>query len=64
VHVREDGRDRADLAGWLGFPNRGIKIRDQNLVQEIVRGKDPNCGLGKLNVNLASAHSHNSTLLD
>ncbi len=64
VHVREDRRNRADFAGRLGFPDGSIKILDKNLVQALISPKDPDRGLSKLRVNLASAHRHSLILLE
>ncbi len=47
VHVREDGRDAADLAGRCGPPCAGVKIFDEQLVHALVRGKYLDCRLGE-----------------
>ncbi len=58
VHVREDSRNSADLAGRFGSPGGWVKMFDQNLVYAIVSGKDPDCGLAKLSVNLVLKRGH------
>ena len=40
VHVREDRRDSADLAGWFCIPGGWLKMFDENLVHSLVRDKD------------------------
>ena len=64
VHVREDGRDRADLAGRLSFPGGRIKIPDKNLVQAIIGGKDPDCAPSEFRVDLAFVRGHRFVLLE
>src|ERR1700676_2150762 len=44
VHVREDRRNGADLAGRFGAPGGRVKMFDKNLVDAIVGGKDLDCG--------------------
>ena len=63
MHVRKDGCNRAHLARRLGFPNGRIKIRDENLVQTIVDGKNADCRLGKLRIHLVSTRGHSLILL-
>ena len=60
VHVREDGRNGADLAGRFGAPGGRVEIFDKNLVQAIIGGKDPDCGLAELSVNLGLTHASNA----
>ena len=51
VHVREDGRNSADLAGRFGFPGGRVKILDENLVHAIVGGKNPDGSSREFGVN-------------
>src|SRR5438034_11007545 len=60
VHVREDRRNGADLAGRFGSPGGRVKMFDKNLVHAIVGGKDPDCGLPELSVGLALTRGHGS----
>src|SRR5258707_1198010 len=68
VHVREDRRDGADLAGRLGAPGGRVKMLDENLVDAIIDGKDLDCGAAELrvkfSVNLVLSLGHGSLLLD
>jgi hypothetical protein len=50
VHVRDDGRNGADLAGWFGSPCGRVQMFDQNLVYAIIRAKNLNCGSGELSM--------------
>ena len=52
VHVREDGRNTADLAGRLGSPGSRVKMFDKNLVDAIIGGKDLDRGSTELSVYL------------
>src|SRR5271168_4500220 len=63
VHMREDCRDGADVAGRFGSPRGSVKMFDQNLVDAIVGGKDLRCGPAKLRVNLVLTRGHASLLL-
>ena len=65
VHVREDRRNAADLAGRFGPPCGRIKMLDKNLVDAIIGGKDLDCGsaqlrVHQLRVNLMLTHGHAS----
>src|SRR5437867_5800881 len=64
VHVREDRRDGAHLAGRFGSPGDRVKMFDKNLVQAVIGGKDPDCGSAELSVNLVLTRGHGSLLLD
>ena len=64
VHVREDCRNRADLAGRFDSPGGGVKMFDKNLVHAIIGGKDLDCGLAELSVNLVLTGGQGSLLLD
>ncbi len=56
MHVREDRRNGADLAGRFGWrfgsPGGRVKMFDKNLVHAIIGGKDLDCGSAELSVNL------------
>src|ERR1700732_3050020 len=58
VHVSEDRRNGADLAGRLGSPGDRVKMFDKNLVHAIIGGKDLHCGSAELTVNLGLTRSH------
>jgi len=69
VHVREDGRNTADLAGRFGSPGGRVKMFDKNLVDAIIGGKDLDRGSAELSVylgltNLVLTRGHGSLLLD
>jgi hypothetical protein len=64
VHVREDGRDGADLAGRFGPPGGWVKMFDKNLIHAIVGGKDPDRGPAGLSLNLGLTRGHGSLFLD
>ena len=51
VHVREDRRNGAGLAGRFGCPGGRVKVFDENLVHAIIGGKDPDCGSAELSVS-------------
>jgi len=63
VHVREDRRNGAGLAGWFGSPGGRVKMFDKNLVHAIIGGKDLDCGSVELRVNLEWTRGHGSRLL-
>ena len=44
VHVGEDRRNGADIAGRFGSPGSRVKMFDQHLVHAIIGGKDLDCG--------------------
>src|SRR6266851_10191388 len=66
VHVREDRRNRADLAGRFSSPSGRVKMCDKNLVHPITSGKDLDCGSAQLSlkssVNLVLTPGHGSLL--
>jgi hypothetical protein len=64
VHVREDRRNGAGLAGRFGSPGSRVKMFDKKLVHAIVGGKDLDCGSAELNANLGLTRGHGSLLLD
>src|ERR1700687_4330907 len=64
VHVREDRRNGAGLAGRFGPPGGRVKMFDKNLVYAVIGDKDPDCGSAELSVNLVLTRGHGSLLLD
>src|SRR5438874_2707615 len=62
VHVGEDRRNAADLAGRFGSPGGRIKMFDKNLAHAIIGGKDLDCGSAELSVNLGLTRGHGSLL--
>jgi hypothetical protein len=52
VHVREDRRNGADVAGWLGCPDRGSEMGEEELVQALVSGEDAEGELGRVRANI------------
>ena len=64
VHVREDGRDGASVAGRLSgqfsVPGGRVQMFDKELIHVIVGGKDLGCGLAELSVNLMLTRGHGS----
>ena len=52
VHVREDGRNTADLAGRFGSPGGRVKMFDKNLVDALIGGKNLERGSAELSVDL------------
>ena len=58
VHVREDRRNGAGLAGRLGFPRGRIKTFDQHLVDAIIDGKDLHCGSAESSLNFVLTRGH------
>ena len=64
VHVREDRRNSAGLAGRFGSPCGRVQMFDQNLVHSIVGGKDPDCGAAELSMNFGLTLGHGSLLPD
>ncbi len=45
VHVGENGRDGAGVAGWFRFPGERVEMFDDRLIEAIVRGKHLNSNL-------------------
>ena len=64
VHVRENRRNGADLAGRFGSPGGRVKMFDKNLVHALIDGKDLDCGSAELSVNPVLTRGHGSLLLD
>jgi hypothetical protein len=64
VHVRENRRNGAALAGRFGSPGGRVKMFDENLVYAIIGGKDLDCGSAELSVNLVLTRGHGFLLLD
>jgi hypothetical protein len=60
VHVREDRRNGAGLAGRFGSPGGRVKMFDKDLVYAIIGGKNLSCDSAELSVNLALARGHGS----
>jgi hypothetical protein len=64
VHMGEDRGDGADVAGRFSWrfrhPDGGVKMFDENLVDAIVGGKDPDCGSAELSVNFGLTRGHGS----
>src|SRR6266496_3966301 len=58
VHVREDRRNGAGLAGRFRSPGGRVKMFDKNLVHAIIGGKDLDCGSAELRVNLVLTRGH------
>jgi hypothetical protein len=63
VHVREDRRNGAGLAGRFGSPGGRIKMFDKDLVDPIVGGKHLDCGRTGLSVNLILMGGHRTLLV-
>ena len=64
VHVREDRRNGASLAGRFGSPGGRVKMFDKNPVHAFIGGEDLDCGSAQLSVNLLLTRGHGSLLLD
>lgn len=58
VHVREDCRNGASLAGQFGLPCGGVQTFDQNLVHAIVDGKELDCVSAELSLHLGPTGRH------
>src|SRR5437870_12046585 len=63
VHVGEDRRNGAGLAGRFGSPGGKVKMFDKNLVHAIIGGNDLDCGSVELQLILESTRGHVSRLL-
>jgi hypothetical protein len=64
VHVREDRRNGAGLAGRFRSPSDGVKMFDNNLVNAIIGGKKPDCASAEFRVHLVLTRGHRFLLLD
>jgi hypothetical protein len=67
VHMREDRRYGAGLAGRFGSPGSSVKMLDRHLIHVIIGGKDLVCGSAELSVNLVLpvlTRGHGCLLLD
>jgi hypothetical protein len=64
VHMREDRRNGADLAGRFGPPGGRVKMFDKNLVHAVIGSKDLDRRSAENRVNLASTCDLGSLLLD
>ncbi len=62
VHVREDCRNGADVAGRFGCPGVSGQMLDKELVEALVSGKDPGGGPAEISVDLGLTGSHGSLL--
>jgi hypothetical protein len=51
VHVRENRRDGADLAGRFGSPGGRVKMFDKHLVHALIGSKYLDSGSAQLSVN-------------
>jgi hypothetical protein len=60
MHVGEDRRNAADIAGRFGSPGGRVKMFDKSLVHAIIGGKNLDCGPAELNVNLGLKRGHGS----
>jgi hypothetical protein len=56
VHVREDRRNRAGLAGRFGSPRARVKMFDNHLVHPLIGGKNLDGGSAELRLSLLSLH--------
>ncbi|MCU1255956.1 MAG: hypothetical protein JWM83_2255 [Candidatus Angelobacter sp.] len=68
MHVREDRRNGADVAGRFGSPAGRVKMFNKNLVHPIIGGKNLHCGAAELSADLVSTSGvltcgHGSLLL-
>jgi len=52
VHVRENRRNVADLAGRFGTPGRGVKTLDKHVVRAIIYCKNLGCGSAQVQLNM------------
>ena len=64
VHMREDRRNRPDLARRFGFPGSRVEMLDQNLVHAIIGRKDLDRGPVKSSMSLAWTRAHSFPLLN
>src|SRR5579863_7047743 len=64
MHVGEDRRNVADVAGRFRPPGGRVKMFDQHLVHAIIGGKNLACGLAESSVNLVLTRGHGSLLLE
>jgi hypothetical protein len=58
VHVREDRRDGAGLAGRLGCPGARVKMFDEDLVHALIGREGLDCGSAELRVNFVLTGGH------
>jgi hypothetical protein len=63
VHVSEDGRDGASLAGWFGFPGGRVKMFDKKLVDAIIDRKYLACCGAEWSLRLECTRGHGGSLL-
>lgn len=62
MHVGEDGRDGADLAGGFSVPGGRIEVLDEHLVHAVVGGKEAYRTAGDLRWRLSGSLGHTSGL--
>jgi hypothetical protein len=62
VHVREDGRNGADLAGRFSSPGGSVQMFDKNLVYAIIGPKDLDRGSAELSVSLVLTRGHGALI--
>jgi hypothetical protein len=62
VHVREDRRNRPNVAERFRFPSGRVKIFDKSLVDAIVGGEALDCGSAEPSVNLTKLLPQNLLL--
>jgi hypothetical protein len=58
VHVHEDRRNGAGLAGRFGFPGDWVQMFDENLIHAFISRKDLDCGSAELSANLVLTRGH------
>jgi hypothetical protein len=58
VHVREDRRNGADLAGRFGSPGGRVKVLDKNLVHAIIGGKNLDRGSIEFSLHVLLTRGH------
>ena len=63
VHVGEDRRNGADLAGWFGSPGGRGEMFDKKLVDAIIGGKDLDCGSAELSESTRVKHRSQVVLI-
>jgi hypothetical protein len=64
VHMGEDGRNGADVAGRFGFPCGRVEMFHKHLVDAVINGKDLDRGPAELSMNLVLTRGHGSVILD
>jgi hypothetical protein len=64
MHVSENRRNAAGVAGRFGSPGGRVETLYKKLVHAIIGGKDLDCGSAELSVKLVSTRGHGSLLVD